>query len=357
MIEIHTSHAVREASRAIGTLPTTLESSLAQLETATSALTFDSGNSALDAVLQLLPRDSKILVPESWRAGAWTRHPWGRTIVPIPFQASSLDDLGSLLTPDVSAILLETPSDPILEIADIEAIARIAHESDTLLIADNTAFTGIVQKPLELGADVVLYTSLQAFAGHLPSKAGAIATRSESLASRLQEIRQSENSTLSPGEAWLLLQGFRTFPLRADRAQASAQRIAQWLSSHPRIARVYHPHSPDHPGSPTHLRQSHGPGWIIGFETTAPWLAQALLRSLRTWERSDVRGCSESTATHPYTGSHRELPGSTLRRLRIEESYVRLVVGIEDVEELIYDLDEALRSPNGKGIDEPDWVI
>lgn len=348
---------LREIEPAHPFVPLTLESGLAQLEAASAIVTFDSGYSALDAVLQLLPRDSRILVPESWRAGAWTRHSWGRTIVPIGYKAASAQDIGELLAQDFSAILLETPSDPILEITDIEAIARFARESGALLIVDNSAYTGIVQQPLEHGADVVLYTSLQTLAGHLPTKAGAVATKNESIATRLLEIRSSEGTTLSSGEAWLLLQGLRTFHLRADRAQASARRIAQWLTSHPRVARVFHPHATGHPGSLIHLSQSLGPGWIVGFETTTPWLAHAFLHSLRTWERSDARGCGESTATHPYTGSHRELPDAILRRLGIGESYVRLVVGIEDVDELIEDLDRALRSPAKGGQQEPDWVI
>lgn len=338
-------------------IPVNLESGLAQLENASRVFTFDSGNSAFDAVLQLLPKDSRILVPESWRAGSWTRHPWGRTLVPVGYDATSLRDVRFLLERKATAILIETPSDPLLEIADLEAVVRLAREAGTLVVVDNSSLTGFVQRPLDLGADIVLYASLQALAGHIPAKAGAVATRDDGIASRLGEIRAREGSALSSGDAWLLLQGFRTFRIRAERAQASALRIAQWLSNHPRVGRVLHPHAPNHPGGDIHLRQSQGPGWIVGFETTTPWLAPALLRSLRLWERSDRRGCGESTATHPYTGSHGELPESTLRRLRIGESYVRLTVGVEEVDELIADLDQALRSPLGKGSPEPDWII
>jgi len=337
--------------------PANFETGIADLEGAWRAFAFDSGNSALEAVLQILPKESRILVPESWHAGSWSRHPWGRTLAPIGFDPTSLSEIRFLFERGASAILLESPSDPLLEISDFEAISKLAHEFRRLVIVDNSSLTGYFQKPLAHGADVVLYTSLQAIAGHIPTKAGAIAVRDEKIALNLGAIRAREGSALSPGDAWLLLQGLRTLHLRAERAQNSAQRIAQWLEDHPRVLRVHYPHSPKHRGGSTHLKQSSGGGWIIGFETSVPWLATALVRSLRIWVRSDARDCGESTVSHPYTGSHKDLPEATLRRLRINESLVRLSVGLEDVDDLIRDLDQALRSPLGESGGAPNWVI
>lgn len=337
--------------------PANLETGIATLEGAWRAFAFDSGNSALEAVLQLLPKESRILVPESWRAGSWSRHPWGRTLVPIGFDTTSLNEIRFLLERGASAILLETPSDPLLEISDLEAISKLAREFGALTIVDNSGLTGYFQKPLAHGADVVLYGSLQAIAGHIPAKAGALAVRDEEIAQKLAAIRAREGSALSPGDAWLLLQGLRTLHLRAERAQASAQRIALWLEDHPRVLRVHHPHSPNHRGGRLHLQQSTGAGWTIGFETTVPWLATALVRALRIWVRSETRDCGESTVSHPYTGSHKDLPEATLRRLRIGESFIRLSVGLEDVDDLIRDLDQALRLSTAGKDAAPNWVI
>jgi len=338
-------------------LHSSFEASVAGLEAAEFALAFDSGGSAVDAVLSLLPRGSRVLVSESWRGGTWSRHSWVRTLVPVAVDPTSLRSVESALAGGASAILVDTPSDPLLGIADLGALARLAHTAAALLIVDNSGLTGFFQKPLELGADLVLYSSVQALAGHVPAKAGLAAGRSAELRRNLSTIRELEASALSPGDAWFILQGLRTLHLRAQRAQDSARRIAQWLGRHPRVARVLHPQAPGHDDAGIHLDQATGAGWCLAFEVTTPWLAAAFLKSLKVWIGSDARGTCESTASHPFTGSHRDLPESTLRRLGIGESLIRLSVGLEDVEDLVQDLDQALRRPLEAGAGEANYVI
>lgn len=334
-----------------------LESAVSALESARFTLAFDSGGSAVDAALSLLPRGSRVLVPESWRGGAWSRHSWVRTLVPIPVDPTSSRSLESAIAGGASAILVDTPSDPLIGIADLREIAHLAHEHGALLLVDNSGSTGFYQKPLDAGADVVLYSSVQALAGHIPAKAGFVSTNTDELHHTLSTIRELENSTLSSGDGWFILQGLRTLHLRAHRAQDSARRIAQWLGGHPRVAKVHHPQVPGHAGARIHLDQSSGAGWNLGFEVTTPWLASAFLKSLKVWILSDARGTCESTASHPYTGSHRDLPESALRRLGIGETLLRLSVGLEDVDDLINDLDQALRRPLEGGAEEANWVI
>jgi len=338
-------------------VPSTLETTLADLEGGGQAFAFDSGGSALEAALQLVPQGTRVLVSESWRGGAWSRHSWVRSLVPVSFDPTLSTSVRKALNGGASAILVDTPSDPVLGISSIRDLSRQAHAQGALLIVDNAGLTGYFQKPLDHGADVVVYGTAQALAGHIPAKAGVVVTRRPDIGQNLSEIRASENSSLSIGDAWLVLQGLRTLHLRAERSQSSARKIAQWLDRHPRVGKVFFPQDPRHENAAVHLEQSSGPGWNLAFEVTAPWLAQAFLKSLRVWILSDARGTCESTASAPYTGSHRDLPESSLRALGISESLIRLSVGLEDVDDLLKDLDQALRRPLEGSPGETSWVI
>lgn len=346
---------MRTQASSLPDVPSGAELLLAEYEGALRAFGFDSGASTIDAVLRLVPAGSSLLVPQGWRGGAWSRHAWVRTLAPIPYpRQEAVPFVREHLERGAAAVVVETPSLPGLDVADIAAFSRLASSHGALLIVDNTAMTGILQRPLELGADVVLHTGTGMLSGHSPSKGGFAAVRTPGLAEELARLREQENSQPGAGDAWLVLQGLRTLPQRVLRAQETATRLAVRLAADPRIAAVRHLLNPAHAGHALQAAQGRGPGWNLAIELVAPWAASTLLRSVRVWSRTEGGSGGESTIAHPWTGSHRDLPESVLEGMGTGQGLVLLTVGMERFEDLAGDLERALSWAQAGA---SDWVI
>ena len=248
-------------------------------------------------------------------------------------------------------ILIETPSNPLLEIADIAAFARIAETSGVWLVVDNTFMSPYLQRPLELGAHIVVHSTTKYINGHSDSLGGVVilGTRSpdprmsvEDLYDRLRFVQKSTGGILSPFEAWLILRGVKTLHVRMERHCANAQAVAHFLREHSAIERVYFPGFPDHPGAAVHARQAAGPGGIVTFAVHARVDLDRFFRALRVCTFGESLGGVETLISHPATMTHGALPAEVRLRLGVHDRLVRISVGIEDVNDILDDLREAL---------------
>lgn len=238
--------------------------------------------------------------------------------------------------------MVETPTNPLLRIADLAAIARLVHARGALLAVDGSLATPLRQRPLALGADLVVHSATKALAGHGDATAGSIAAADPALARELAFRRNAEGTALAPFEAWLLLRGMKTLALRVERQEENARRAAELLARHPAVARVHFPGLADHPGAALHARQSSGPGSVVSFETGSPERSRRVVEALRLFPIAVSFGGVGSTASLPCRMSHASIPEEVRRARALPEDLVRLSVGIEDGQDLLDDLEQAL---------------
>jgi cystathionine beta-lyase/cystathionine gamma-synthase len=245
-------------------------------------------------------------------------------------------------TPAVKGLFVESLTNPLLRVADIKALALLAKERGWLLIVDNTFLTPLNVKALELGADVVVYSATKYLAGHNDVLAGAVVTGRRDLAERLAFFQNAIGAVLGPQEAWLLLRGLKTLALRLRAQEANARKIAEWLTTSPYVGKVYYPGLPTHPGHEVLLRQGSGASGIISFEVDDESRVRNVLSSVRVFLFAESLGGVESLITYPSVQTHADIPVATLDRLGINKRLLRLSVGIENADDLIADLKQAL---------------
>ncbi|MFP3941689.1 MAG: trans-sulfuration enzyme family protein [Thermoanaerobaculia bacterium] len=240
-------------------------------------------------------------------------------------------------------ILLETPGNPTLDLADVSAAAGVAREAGALLAVDNTFLTGVLQRPLELGADVVVHSTTKFLDGHNAVVGGALVTDDPELDERLRFVRKTVGSIQSPFGAWLTHQGLTTLPLRMERHSATALAVAGWLALRSGVRRVLYPFLPDFPQHELARRQQRSGGGVLAFELTGgEEAARDLFRGLRLCRLAESLGAAQTLATHPVSMTHADVSEELRRSLGVTPGLVRLSVGLEDPEDLIADLDRAL---------------
>ena len=335
---------------------TALEAALARLEghDAVSHV-FTDGPAALDALIGTIAPGSKILVSQDLDPGLRRnleslQRRNGLDLRKI--DASQHDAVRRALRNGVALLLVESPSDPLLNIRDLRVLSHMAHDHHVPFAVDNTFLGAVLQRPLEFGADFVLYSNAQWIGGEAESSVAILSTRHPGDSSRIEAFRAERGTEPDALETRSLLRGLRTLHLRTERAQSNAQRIVQWLSRNPVVQQVNYPSS-----DADRLRQTDGPGWIISFELEDPWRVRAFLRALRVWRIAECASGFDSTVSHPWTRSHQDLSEEGRRRVGISENLVRLAVGLEDVDDLVDDLDQALSNPSFTFTDVWDWVI
>jgi cystathionine beta-lyase/cystathionine gamma-synthase len=248
----------------------------------------------------------------------------------------------ALAIPRVRGVLIESPTNPILRIADIRAIASLARTRGILTIVDNTFLTPVLQRPIEQGADLVVYSATKYLAGHNDVVAGAVVTASPELSERIGFLQNASGGILGPQDSWLTLRGLKTLTLRVERQQANALAIATWLAKHPRVRRVYYPGLPNHPGRDILLREKSGWGGMISFEVDDPARVAAILANVKIFLFAESLGGVESLITYPSVQTHADIEEATRHRLGINDRLLRLSVGIEDVADLLDDLETVL---------------
>jgi cystathionine gamma-synthase len=333
-----------EYSRSGNPTRTALQEALAALEEGATGLAFASGLAAEDTLLRTVcaPGDHVVLPGDAYggtfRLVSRAHSRWGLEHTPVDL--NDLDALRAAIRPTTRVVWCETPTNPLLTIADIAALAEVAHEAGALLVVDNTFASPYLQRPLTLGADVVVHSTTKYLGGHSDVVGGGLVTADAGLGEQLAWSQNAIGAVAGPMDAWLVLRGIKTLGVRMDRHQANAARVAAFLLGHPAVGSVLYPGLPDHPGHDIAARQMSGFGGMLSFRLTGG--EEAALRvceRARLFTLAESLGGVESLIEHPGRMTHASAAGSPLE---VPADLVRLSVGIEDVEDLLADLDQAL---------------
>lgn len=336
-------HRGWDYSRAGNPTRDTLERCLAALEGARHAVAFASGCAATTAVLLTLQSGDHVLCSDDVYGGTFRL--FDKVLARFGVQATYLDmsdpvGVAAAMRPTTRLVWLETPSNPLLKIVDVSAIAAVARSRGVPLAVDNTFATPALQRPLELGATLVVHSTTKYLNGHSDVVGGAVMTSDEALAESLRFLQKSVGAVPSPFDCYLVLRGLKTLAVRMQRHVANAGRIAGWLEAHPRVRSVRYPGLPSHAGHAVARRQMNGPGGMISFELAGGLpQAGAFLRALRVFACAESLGGVESLAEHPALMTHASLPAETRRSLGIGDGLIRLSIGLEHADDLVADLE------------------
>ncbi|MER7210970.1 cystathionine gamma-synthase [Streptosporangium sp. NPDC020072] len=333
-----------EYSRSANPTRTALEEAVAAVEGGARGLAFASGLAAEDTLLRTVCRPSDhVLIPNDAYGGTYrlfskVNRPWDLHYDPVAL--GDLDAVAAAMTPKTRIVWVETPTNPLLGIADIAALAELAHDNGALLVVDNTFASPYLQQPLALGADVVVHSTTKYVGGHSDVVGGALVTADAELGERLAFHQNAMGAVAGPFDAWLTLRGLKTLAVRMERHCDNAERVADLLLAHPRVSSVLYPGLPDHPGHETAAKQMRRFGGMVSFRV-AGGEAEAVEICNRTklFTLGESLGGVESLIEHPGRMTHASAAGSPLE---VPADLVRLSVGIESVDDLLADLSRAL---------------
>jgi len=334
-------------SRAANPTVSALEAALGALEDAPPAVCFATGMAAISTLfLAVLKSGDHVVVGDVVYGG--TVRLFQQVLANFGVEASFVDtsspaDVVRAIQPNTRLVFIETPANPTLKLADIAAVATITHRAGVKLAVDNTFLTPVAQRPLELGADITLLSTTKYIEGHNSTVGGSIATRDEALLERLRLVRKTLGCIQSPQEAWLTLRGLKTLPLRLGQHSANAQRVAEWLELHPKVARVHYPGLTGFPQFALAQKQQALPGGMLAFELKGGAEAGIqLMNTVRLCILAENLGAAETLITHPVSMTHGDVPREIRERTGISDGLVRLSVGLENPADIIADLDTAL---------------
>lgn len=320
-----------------------LEDLIAELEQGQRGLAFASGLAAIDCVLKLLESGDEIVAVDDIYGGSFRlfTHVYEKFGVKVHYvDASDPHNVLNALTSRTKLVWLETPTNPTLKISDIEAIGRLAHAAGALLVVDNTFASPALQRPLSLGADLVIHSATKYLAGHSDVIAGLIAVRDSSLGDRLKFIQNASGNILGPWDSWLTIRGIETLPLRIEAHCRNALAVAQALTTHPEVAAVYYPGLPGHKNHAVAAKQQSGFGGIVSFtlkeDTEAA--AREFVTNTRLFKLAESLGGVKSLLCHPATMTHKTIPSSKRQAAGVSDSLIRLSCGIEGADDLIGDI-------------------
>jgi cystathionine gamma-synthase len=321
-----------------------LEGLIASLEGGVEALAFSCGMAALDAIMALFEPGDHIVCTEDLYGGSVRLFSAleKRAGLKIGYlDTNDQEKLKTALTPMTKAVFIETPSNPMMKVTDIRAV-RETIGLGIKLIVDNTFLTPAFQKPLELGADIILHSGTKYLGGHNDTLAGFVVTNSPEDAEKLRFITKTVGSGLTPFDSFLIIRGLKTLSLRMEKCQKNALALAEFLSGHPKVTKVLYPGLKNHPGREISLTQSSGFGAMISFEVDSEGTAKATLEKVSMILYAESLGGVESLITYPILQTHADVPPETRGTLGITERLLRLSVGVEDIDDLISDLGQAL---------------
>jgi len=322
-----------------------LEEAVAELESGDAAFACSSGMAALQTIFGYFSSGDHLIVSLDLYGGTYRlleriMSRFGVTATYV--DTNDLDQLGASLTPQTKAVLIETPTNPLMMITDIEKVTGWAKSNGLLTIVDNTLLTPYFQRPIELGADIVIHSATKYLGGHNDVLAGLIITKGEELSAQMAILHNSIGAVLGPQDSFLLARGMKTLALRMERHQSNATAIANHLLTHPAIAEVYYPALPDHPGYDVQQRQSLGNTGIFSFKVKDARYVAPILREVKLIAFAESLGGVESLMTYPAVQTHADIPEEIRRAVGVDDRLLRFSVGIEHVDDLIADLDQAL---------------
>ena len=322
-----------------------LEQTIAALENGIDAMAFSTGMAAVTALMELFSISDYIIVSNDLYGGTLRLFENINRKNGLKFSAidtSNIEEVKKQINPETKAIYIETPTNPTMVVTDIAAIAELAKSNNLILIVDNTFLTPYYQQPLNLGADIVLHSGTKYLCGHNDTLAGFLVTNSKELSEKLRYIYKTTGSCLSPFDSWLLIRGIKTLAVRMDRQQENARKIASWLTTQEKVKKVYYIGLPSHKDYEVSKRQGKGFGSMISFEVDTEETARNLLERLNLILFAESLGGVESLITYPIYQTHADVPLEERLERGINERFLRLSVGLENVDDLIADLTQAI---------------
>ena len=323
-----------------------LEKLIADLEHGKAGFAFGSGMAAITAVLSLFQTGDRILISSNVYGGTFRVLDKVFSHFGLKYTIADTTDLKSIekkITSDVRAFFVESPANPLLTITDLAAVSELAKKHGLLTIADNTFMTPYLQRPLELGADIVVHSATKYLGGHSDLVAGLAVVNDEDTANRLAFIQNSTGGVLGPFDSFLLIRGIKTLGVRMDRHVENAEKLAAYLKDHPEVKNLYYPGLPDARGYEINKRQAKNGGAMISFELKEGHDIRKFFSSLHLIALAESLGGVESLVCHPASMTHASIPYEIRQKVGITDSLIRLSVGIENSKDLKDDLDQAIR--------------
>ncbi|UFJ39212.1 PLP-dependent transferase [Brevibacillus humidisoli] len=333
-----------------------LEQAIASLEGGDDGFACASGMAAIQTVMGIFSQGDHLVVSLDLYGGTYRLFEQVLTRFGLSFDYVDLRDpvlVREAIRRETKAILVETPTNPLMQVTDLAAMAEIAWEFDLLLIVDNTFLSPYYQRPLELGADIVIHSATKYLGGHNDVIAGLIVTKGGELSERMRFLHNSIGAVLGPQDCWLLIRGMKTLALRMERHQQNAYNVARFLKNHPAVTEVFYTGLPEHEGHQVQSRQASGFGGMVSFRIRQPVMVAAFLQELQLISFAESLGGVESLCTYPATQTHADIPVEVREKVGVCDRLLRLSIGIEHTDDLIADLqqalDKALQTGGGRG--------
>lgn len=314
-----------------------LESIVAYLENGKDAIAFSSGMAAIATIMELFKPGDHFIIDEDLYGGSIRLFNEISRKNGLEYTAVNLsrDNVRKYIKENAKAVYLETPTNPMMNVTDIEELASVTKEKNLLLIVDNTFLSPYFQNPLDLGADIVIHSGTKFLGGHHDTIGGFVVVKDENLDERLRYIFKTTGAGLSPFDSWLILRGIRTLGVRLDRAQENALKLAKYLSSSKHVTKVYYPGLEDHPGYEIMKKQARGFGAMLTFEVDSVEFAHSILNNVQLIYFAESLGGTETLITYPITQTHADVPKDVLAKNGITDRLLRLSVGLEGIGDLI----------------------
>lgn len=338
-------HKGYEYARTQNPTRSALEKNLAALEGGKFGYCFASGMAAIDATLKLLKAGDHVLLSDNTYGGTFRLFDKVLSNYGISFDLIDISDANLVETamkPNTKMVFLETPTNPVMIVSDLQAVAEVAHRVGARVVCDNTFMSPYLQRPLDFGVDIVVHSTTKYLNGHSDSVGGAVILNDEKDAEWIAFVQNSAGAILSPFDSWLVLRGTKTLALRMEQHDRTGRAVAAFLEEHPKVQKVYYPGLASHPQHELAKRQQKGFGGMVSFETGSLANAQIVLESVKLCTLAESLGGVETLISHPATMTHASVHPATRERLGITEGLVRISVGVEDTEDIIADIDQAL---------------
>ena len=328
-----------------------LEALIAELEGGYAGFAFGTGMAALTAVLSLLHSGDRVLISSNVYGGTFRLLSKVFDHFDITYTISDTTDIASFegdIAEDAKAVIIESPANPLMTVTDIRAVAEAAHRHGLLVIVDNTFMTPYLQKPLELGADIVVHSATKYLGGHSDVVSGLAVVNSKELAEKIAFIQNSTGGVLGPFDSFLLIRGIKTLAVRMDRHVYNAEKVADYLSKHDAVKNVYYPGLPDSQGYEVNRRQAKNGGAMISFELKENYDINTFFESLQLVSLAESLGGVESLVCHPSSMTHASIPADIRKKVGITDGLIRLSVGIEQIDDILEDVAQAIAKSERK---------
>ena len=338
-------HKGYEYARTQNPTRSALERNVAALEGARFGFAFASGMAAIDATLRLVKSGEHVVVSDNTYGG--TARLFNRILTHYGISFDYVDtseplNVEAAIKPNTKMVFIETPTNPVMIVTDLKEVSEIAHRAGARVVCDNTFMSPYLQRPLEFGVDIVVHSTTKYLNGHSDGVGGIVVLNDEDDANWIAFVQNSAGAILSPFDSWLVMRGTKTLALRMEQHDKSGRAVAAFLEEHPKVHRVYYPGSASHPQHALARRQQHGFGGMVAFDVGSLANARTVLESVKLCTLAESLGGVETLISHPATMTHASVDEAKRQRLGITEGLVRISVGIEDTDDIIADLDQAL---------------